>query len=214
MLYLKRILKAIVAGVLIGIAGVAFLIAKDNSSNAFLPSLVFPIGLFLICTFGYDLYTGKIGYLFKKDNEYKLLDLLLMLVFNLLGAFLVGFFYYLSIKDSKMYDNAIAICESKFLSISFVNEILIFFKAFLCGMCVFIAVDLFKKFNSEVAKIFAVWIPIFLFVFLGLDHSIANMFYMSAGNCYNINSIVALLVAIIGNSCGSIVLYFINQFIK
>ena len=83
----------------------------------------------------------------------------------------------------------------------------------LCGVLVFIAVDLFKKTNSDFGKFIAVWIPIFLFVFLGLDHSIANMFYMAAAGTFTIYSFVDLIIAIIGNSLGSIIYYLLNNFI-
>ena len=212
MLYLKRIIKALLSGTLIGIAGIAFIIAKYNGFKV-LPSLLFPIGLFLICTFSYDLYTGKIGYLLKEDNEYKILDLLLMLLFNLIGAFIVGILYYFSIKDSEILNVTKDVWNAKFLSLSFVNSIMILGKSMLCGVLVFIAVDLFKKTNSDFGKFIAVWIPIFLFVFLGLDHSIANMFYMAAAGTFTIYSFVDLIIAIIGNSLGSIIYYLLNNFI-
>ena len=210
---IKRILKAILSGILIGLAGVGFTITK-NAGFIIISSLVFPIGLFLICTYKYDLYTGKIGYAIKND-EYNILDYLLMLIFNLLGALFVGVLFRLTIKDNEVLLNTIDnIAKTKFLELSFLNILLVLAKSTLCGVLVYIAVDLYKKSETLGAKVISVWIPIFFFVLLGLDHSIANMFYLGQAFSFTFSSFIFLIIAIIGNSVGAIIFNQIEKYLN
>ena len=69
-------LKGILAGLSIGLGGFLFIILSHFVSGELgkvLGSIFFAVGLFLVCTFGFYLYTGKIGLIFegKKDKECK-----------------------------------------------------------------------------------------------------------------------------------------------
>ena len=208
---MKKILKALLSGILIGLAGVGYTITLSKGFSV-IPSLVFPIGLFLICVFKYDLYTGKIGYAIKNE-EYNALAYIIMLFFNLVGALIVGVLFRLTINNNESIINAINIIKNaKFLDLNFLNILLVLGKSTLCGVLVFIAVDLFKKADTMGAKVIAVWIPIFFFVLLGLDHSIANMFYLGEALSFTLSSFIFLIVAIIGNSIGAIIFNYLEKY--
>ena len=199
-----KIIKAFLAGVFIGLGGMGFILAKSAGLSVF-PALVFPVGLFTICVFGWDLYTGKIGFAIEKDSGLGVLDLLLMLAFNLIGALLMGLAAYAMIMNNDgLLHTAEAVAQGKFGNFDAAQAGIILLKSFFCGIFVFLAVFLFKKSNNFVEKFLAVWIPIAMFVFLGLDHCIANMFYMAAGFHFTWQAIVAVLVAVVGNSLGAI----------
>ena len=57
-------LKSVPAGVMIGLGVTAFI----SSENKVFGSILFCLGLFGICAFGFNLFTGKIGlcYSYKK----------------------------------------------------------------------------------------------------------------------------------------------------
>ena len=207
---IQNIIKSFLAGMLIGLAGFMFLMAKYKEFDV-LPALLFPVGLFLICTFSLNLYTGKIGFVFDKEKNIKILDLLIMVIFNFVGALSIGLLFRLMYSQYPMVSLAEAIAKSKFKNLEFVTILLVFIKSTICGMFVYIAVVLFGKSQNECAKVLGVWIPIFTFAYLGLDHSIANMFYMSAGNYYNVTSFVLILVAIVGNSVGAILFDLVKR---
>ena len=57
----KTFIKAIVAGMFIGIGGSAFLMIE----NKVVGSVMFAVGLFAICTMGFNLFTGKVCYVFE-----------------------------------------------------------------------------------------------------------------------------------------------------
>ena len=60
---LADFLYAIMAGAFISMGGVVFLSLDNKIVGAFM----FSLGLFAVCTLKYNLFTGKVGYLFCND---------------------------------------------------------------------------------------------------------------------------------------------------
>ena len=88
---LLTFVKGILAGLAIGLGGFLYILMCQyvpGELGKVLGSLLFAIGLFLVCAFGLSLYTGKIGYL--KDK------LILILVFNLIGIGITVAAYYIA----------------------------------------------------------------------------------------------------------------------
>ena len=85
MKWLKTFVGGILAGISIAIGGTVFL----SLDNKVLGALFFTVGLFAVCTFGFNLYTGKVCYVFDNDREYAL-GLPVIWLGNLCGAFLTA----------------------------------------------------------------------------------------------------------------------------
>ena len=75
----KILVRAILAGCMISIGGTIFLVCESKLLGAFL----FSLGLYSICAFGLNLYTGKIGYVIDNKPKYliELLFTFLLLLF-------------------------------------------------------------------------------------------------------------------------------------
>ena len=58
--------SALLGGACIGLGGIAFLTLE----NKVLGALFFTVGLFTICTFHLNLFTGKVCYVFQRDRAY------------------------------------------------------------------------------------------------------------------------------------------------
>ena len=71
--YTDILLKAILTGIAIGIGGTVYLSCENKTVGAFL----FGTGLFTILTFGFMLFTGKVGYAVENKPSY-LIDLVLI----------------------------------------------------------------------------------------------------------------------------------------
>ena len=82
---IKTFVYSIIGGGSIAIGGAAFLSVESKVVGA----LFFVVGLFVICTMGFSLFTGKVCYVFENDADYAL-DLLLIWLGNIIGAFIVG----------------------------------------------------------------------------------------------------------------------------
>ena len=69
--HLATFVYAVLAGICIGLGGTVFLRVKDAFTGAnIVGAILFGIGLFAICTRGYNLFTGKACYLFDNKPSY------------------------------------------------------------------------------------------------------------------------------------------------
>ena len=79
---LKTFLLAVLAGMSISIGGMVFLSCESKVVGA----ILFTIGLFTVCTFGFNLFTGKVCYALDNKPSY-ILDLVLIWLGNFAGSF-------------------------------------------------------------------------------------------------------------------------------
>ena len=185
------ITKSILAGLLISLAGIVYL----NCSDKIVGSLLFSLGLISVILLEANLFTGKIGYVNSKRS---ILDSLLILVFNLVAATIVGLIYRCS------SDAAASIAESKLLVFS-ETWWLTGLKSIGCGAAIYLAVEGYKKSKSLIPVILGVMV----FILAGWNHCIADCFYMAAGSS-SVLAIPYLLVVIVGNSIGSLLIRWLQ----
>ena len=193
---LKILLRAILAGIMISIGGTIYLMMDRSPLGAFL----FSIGLFMICVNGYNLYTGKIGYLVNNKISY-VIELILTLIGNLVGTISCGYLLSLSRIGTTLRERANIICTIK-LDDSMIS---IFLLSIFCGMLMYLAVDLYKRVN-DFGKYIGIFMCVTVFILCGFEHCVANMYYFSAANMWGWKTILYVYIMILGNSCGSILL--------
>lgn len=181
---MSEFIKAILAGAAISIGGIVFLSCDVKYVGAFL----FSTGLVTVCMFGFNLYTGKIGYVIENDKIF-FVDTLLSIVGNCVGCILIGL-----IKSP--VGSVEIICANK-LDKS-IPAVLV--DAALCGLLIYICVDIFKK-KKTIAGIL-LCIP--TFILCGFEHSIADMFYFINARMINAESVVFILVVVLGNAIGGL----------
>ena len=212
----KTVLFGIYAGMAIGFGGMLNIIANTLLVNLpllgrIVGSVLFPIGLTLVCFLGLNLFTGKIGYVFDNDKSY-LLFLLFVYIGNILGALLMGVFCKVVFDKTELMNTVVGIAEGKLFKLEFLPIIKVFAGSVLCGVLVYVAIFCYKTFEQVYLKIVGIFLAIGLFVFLKFDHCIANMYYFGFAWTYGRGiTYLALAVATLGNSLGAIAL---NEGIK
>ena len=212
----KTVLFGIYAGMAIGFGGMLNIIANTLLSSApiwgrILGSLLFPVGLTMVCFLSFNLFTGKIGYLFDNDKSY-LLFLLFVYIGNILGSLLMGAFCRVVFGETALMETANAIADGKLFALEFLPIIKVFAGSVLCGVLVYLAILSYKEFKKVYLKIIGIFLAIGLFVFLKFDHCIANMYYFAFAWTYGRGvTYFALAVVTLGNSLGAIAL---NEGIK
>jgi len=209
--YLVCFFKGIGAGSAISLGSILFVLSSAFiNQGKILGSILFPIGLILVCFLGLNLYTGKIGYLFVDKNiKQRAIDLPVMLLGNILSSFLIGYIFFLITKNINQISSTMqTIYTNKTDKTVFMSLV----SSFLCGLFVYGAVFFYKYFKNKVLKAIAIIILIALFVYMSYDHCIANSFYFAAANqLMNPTSYISLLISIIGNSLSAIAINFFIQ---
>ena len=198
--FLKTFLLGIAAGASIGLGGLAFLACKSFFAEPVVighvaGSFMFSIGLLCVCSFGFFLFTGKIGYVLDNKPNY-LLDLLFGYLGNIVGAVAIGYICYGANCVPYVVQGIVELRTNE-------GPLTPLLLGFICGIFVYFAVDLFKKKPGVIGTLGLIF-AVAGFVVVGSEHCIANMFYFSAANAWGGEAILNVLIVTIGNSLGAI----------
>ena len=197
MKWLKTFVGGILAGISIAIGGTVFL----SLDNKVLGALFFTVGLFAVCTFGFNLYTGKVCYVFDNDREYAL-GLPVIWLGNLCGAFLTAAAERATRIGPALTEKAQALCEVKLAD----SPLSLFILAMLCNVLIYVAVDGYAKNPHELGKYLALFFGVMVFILCGFEHCVANMFYFSMAGAWSARTLLYLLVMTAGNTAGGLLL--------
>lgn len=202
---MKCLVKSIIAGVMIGIGGTVYL----SVENKVVGSVLFAIGLFAIVVYGFNLYTGKIGYLVTNFNFKYIKELVITLVGNFIGTFFVGFILRYTRIYSLISEKAKALVDIKLDD----NIISILILSFFCGILMYFAVNSYKELK-DVGRYIAIFLGVIVFILCGFEHCVANMYYFSVSFSWCLNGFLYLLIMILGNSLGGMLIPLCDKIIK
>ena len=212
---MKCFIKSLLAGFAISLGGWIYLCVNQKMDNNVLAAFLFSFGLILICNFGFNLYTGKICYLFDKSKKKlgsKLLDMVIILLGNLMGTLIFGLLIRLvtSSGNDLLFKGLDEIVETK-INYPWYEAL---GRAFFCGMLVYIAVEGFKTIENNFGKYVVLVLAIGGFIVCGFEHSIANMFYYFLSVTFTPSAFLSLLLFVIGNSLGGLFIPLMNNLIN
>lgn len=202
---IEILIKSILAGIMIGIGGTIYL----SLDNKIVGSILFAIGLFIIVVYSFNLYTGKIGYLINNFNKKYIRELIITLIGNFIGTFFVGFVLRYTRIYTSISDKAKGLVDIK-LNDTLISILIL---SFFCGILMYLAVNTYKE-VKDIGKYLAVFLGVIVFILCGFEHCIANMYYFSVSSTWSLNTLLYLLVMILGNSLGGILIPLCNKGIK
>ncbi len=194
---LKTFVYGVLAGLSIALGGAVFLSVESKVVGA----LFFTVGLFTVCTFGLNLFTGKVCYVFENGPGYAA-DLVLIWLGNLAGTWLTAELLGLTRVGPALREKAAALCDAKLGD----GVFSIFILAVFCNILIFIAVDGFRKNPHELGKYLALFFGVSVFILCGFEHCVANMFYFSVARAWSLKTLGYLLVMTLGNAVGGVLL--------
>ena len=195
---LADFLYAIMAGAFIAMGGVVFLSLDNKIVGAFM----FSLGLFAVCTLKYNLFTGKVGYLFCNDVKTYLPWCLMVWVGNLVGSIIVAELVRLTRVAPGIIEKSTKLVQVK------ADDTLIslFVLGIFCNIMVVHAVDQYLNNPHEIGKYLGIVMSIMVFILCGFEHCIADMFYIQMARTWNSQTIIALIVITLGNVLGGILI--------
>ena len=193
--------KAVAAGMMIGIGATVFLAVDSKIAGAFF----FSVGLFLICSFGMNLFTGKIGYVLANKNDP---NCAIIWLGNLTGSFITAGLVRLA--KPAYAEKALTMAEAK-MAMS-IPAVLI--TALFCGMLMYAAVENYRRHPGEISGIFGIAMCVTAFILCGFEHSIADMSYLifaCPGWAEIPRYLGFLLLVTIGNGLGALALKYLTD---
>ncbi len=196
----RKLADGFLAGMMISLGGAVYLACYNPETpyTKYAGALLFSMALLCICMRGYALYTGKIGLIYEKHSKDDISLLLLCLLGNLLGT--VAFGYLIGFVFPGLKETAVTLCgEGGKLSQGYGFG---FLRAILCGILVFISIDVYRNNKSTLAIVLC--IP--AFILSGYEHSIADMFYFACSGIASWEALLYIVLIILGNSLGALII--------
>jgi len=196
MKYWKAFVSAILGGACIGFGGTVFL----SLDNKVLGALFFTVGLFVICTFGLNLYTGKVCYIFERDKTYAI-NVPIIWLGNVVGTGLVALLVHLT-RIAPIAEKAAAMCQTKMDD----SLLSLFVLGILCNIFIYIGVEGYNTNPHEVGKYVALFFGVMVFILCGFEHCVADMFYFAMAGAWSSRSLLCLLIITAGKALGGLLL--------
>ena len=203
---LNTFIKAIVAGIFIGIGGTVYLLVESKVIGA----VLFSIGLFAICTLGYNLFTGKVCYAFDNKPSY-LIDLILIWIGNLIGTISLSIILSFTRIYPALNEKALGIVTTKFQD----QPLSLLLLGVLCNILIYLAVEGYRNNPHELGKYLSIIFGVSVFILCGFEHCVADMYYISIANAWTYaHAIECIVIVTIGNIIGGLLLPMIKKITK
>ena len=200
----SQFVDAVLAGISIAIGGTVYL----SCENKVVGAVLFCFGLFAICTFGFNLFTGKVGYVFEQPLSYTGFVAIVWLG-NLVGTVAMGNALRLT-RIAGIAEKAAALCQTKLGD----DLVSIFILSVLCNILMFVAVDGYRNNPHEIGKYLGIFWGVIVFIVSGFEHCVANMFYFTLAGMWSGKAVLYLLVMTVGNACGGVLIPLCRQLRK
>lgn len=194
----RTMLLSFLAGVFIALAAVGSNIIAHNFEDVglakYLAGLIFPTGLILVVVAGAELFTGNnLISVSCLSGQVKwrvyVKNLLLVWCGNLVGSIFIA----ILINLSGQLDYSAGLLGAYTVKVAAIKTNLTFVQAFtsaiMCNLLVCLAVWMAYAAKDIAGKCLAIFFPIWLFIACGFEHSVANMYYLSAGLLANLNPV-------------------------
>lgn len=157
-------------------------------------AVLFSIGLILICSFDWELYTGRVGTIGVNKKS------LYMLCGNFYGAIAVAALVSLTPYSVPLATAANAVIAAR-------TPLSILVMSIGTGVLMESAVTLYKK----TGQWYAVIIPVAVFVLCGMPHCIADAFIYTIANAPLGVAFRYIFTSWLGNSFGALVIHYFNN---
>ena len=186
----KLLVLGVLAGFLIGMGAAVTNTAGHALTNPsvakIVSGLLFPFGLIMVILTGAELFTGNclitISVMEKKVNWLGMLrNWFYVYLGNFIGSLLLAMACAYS-GPMNLNNNGVAVYTMKVAAgkcaLTFGNAVVL---GILCNVLVCIAVAMSLMSKNTIGRAIGAYLPIAFFVIAGFEHSVANMYYISAG---------------------------------
>ena len=143
-----------------------------------------------------------VGYFFYKEKSTFIKQLIIVLVGNLIGTFVMANLMRLTKLGPILIPKAQALCAIK-LDDGYLS---VFLLGIFCNMFVTNATHQFKYNPYQVGKYLAIFISIMTFALSGFEHSIADSFFLFVSGIYSKEALIFFAIVLVGNIIGGLII--------
>ncbi len=203
-------LMALSSGLIIGIGGVASLLANNVLGlwGRLVGASLFSLGILAIVMYEMKLFTGMVADIPKMGikNVWKLP---VCFLFNILGVAIVAVIARYSFLGDIVVAQGGATISAKINADKWAVKALC--SSILCGALITLSVWSVKYAPEKgLSSTVGVMFPIIVFAFCGFDHSVANMLYLYYLGDFSWKIVGYVLLTVIGNILGGVILPLIS----
>ncbi|MDN4501538.1 formate/nitrite transporter family protein [Alteromonadaceae bacterium BrNp21-10] len=187
------LIRAFMAGAILALAAVFAITIAVQTGSFLLGAILFPVGFCMLYLMGFDLLTGvfvltPLAWLDKRPGvtvKQILRNWGLVFVGNFAGALTTAilmafiFTYGFNVDGGAIATKVASIGEARTLGYAeygVAGWFTIFIRGMLCNWMVSMGVVGAMISTNVSGKVIAMWMPIFLFFYMGFEHSVVNMF--------------------------------------
>ena len=187
------LIRAFMAGAILGLAAIFAITVAVKTGSFLTGAILFPVGFIMLYLMKFDLLTGvftlvPLALIDKRPGvttNQVLRNWGLVFIGNFAGALTTAFMmsfiltYGYSVEGGAIAAKVASIGESRTLGYQAHGAsgwFTIFIRGMLCNWMVSMGVVGAMISTSATGKMFAMWMPVMLFFFMGFEHSIVNMF--------------------------------------
>ena len=199
--------SAFLAGILIGVAGLAELLLRDTLP--FAAALSLGAVLLAITVLNLHLYTAKAGYLLWDSTTVgkRAVHLLVSLVGNVVGAGAVGVALGYVFKSRGFAKEAVIErfdVDPKSAAVS----------ALLCGILMFVAIHGYRRARNEFVGSLVLFGAASAIVLCGFEHSITDVFFIAFTRQSVLRGLTVAGIAVLGNLVGAVLFELLYEYKK
>lgn len=215
----KKVQKPLLARLLLGFVGGAYvafgymayilIVAQmPGFLGKFIGASVFPIGLVMILFAGGELITGNMMVVATCyfNHKVRFRDMvknwLVITCGNILGAISIALVFGVYVGTLTPYIETVKELAAGKVHYSPLQTLV---SGIACNWFVGIAVWLSQSLKDGSSKLIGVWFPVMVFVLLGFQHSVANVFLLTLGNYYGAVGISEFAINFIFSYIGNII---------
>ena len=201
---MKVFTKAIASGLMIGVGVTIYL----SCSNKIVGAVLFSIALFFICSFGMNLYTGKVGYILQNRNNP---NCLVIWLGNFVGTAAAAALVRIAKPQLSLAAKELmaAKLQQSWLSICILS--------FFCGILMYLAVENYATNPSDIGKTLGIFLCVTTFILSGFEHSIADIGYaaMAVSSLPEAGRMIVFLAVVsVFNGVGAVMLHSLQKYNK
>ncbi len=222
------LIRGFMSGMILAFATAVALTAVSEGAASFVGAAIFPLGFVILMLLGFELVTGNFALLPTAllDGQIGIGALArnwgIVFIANLVGSLTCALLLYASItkfghhEGGPLAEVLIKRAEAKTTAYAEVGAAAgvgsAFIKAVLCNWMVATGTVMALVSTSVIGKIGAIWLPIFAFFALGLEHSVVNMYLIPSGILFGADITVLdwwqwnQVIVTLGNIVGAVLL--------